>query len=179
MVNENDSTPIDWAGLAASLGTLSEGRETSGSGVAVQALELILGRDAIRAAVDYYVFPHGPGAELARSVLWQIRPWSAMQRCLEIYEESDDVDARRTAIELLRVVADHRVVDWIDRFLDDPDESIHGCGAGIVDQLLWSNLVQPDACAHLLEKMKVHSSEQVRETYAFVTKYLRSREDTP
>jgi hypothetical protein len=74
------SAEINWEKLAVDLGLLTAQGEHSGSGEARRALEIILGEDALRAAVDYYV-AHGRGGELARSVLWQLRPWSAMSRC--------------------------------------------------------------------------------------------------
>jgi hypothetical protein len=100
---------IDWEALARDLGLLREtetGRtEISGSGEARAALARIIGYDAIRSSVDDYV-ARIPGSELARSVLWLLHPPAAMERCWEIFRESSDVEDRRAAIELLRVVAD-------------------------------------------------------------------------
>jgi hypothetical protein len=177
MPDEGAPKNIDWAALAQSLGTLHEGGESGGSNVARKALELIIGESEIRAAVDYYV-SQNIGAELTRHVLWQIRPWSAMQRCCEIYEHSDDIDERRSAIELLRVVADGRAVPWVEQFLDDPDDGIQNWGAGVVDQLLWSDSVDPEDCKHLLDRMAAHPNSSVRDTYDFISKYLKSREES-
>ena len=45
-----------------------------------QAIEILLGEEILRQAVDYYISAE-PGSELARYVLWQIHPWSAMNHC--------------------------------------------------------------------------------------------------
>ncbi|MEO0853029.1 MAG: hypothetical protein AAFY15_05955 [Cyanobacteria bacterium J06648_11] len=129
--------------------------------------------EAVRTSVDYYVSGQ-PGSELARQVLWQIHPWSAMQRCKEIYDRSDDIHARRSAIELLRVVADARAVFWIEDFLNDPDEDIQNWGAGIVDQLLFSHLVDPEELSELLAKMAAHPNERVRRMHELIEDFLKS-----
>src|SRR4051794_31582783 len=46
---------VDWHTLAQKLGTLRDGGESGGSDLGRQALELIVGADALRAAVDYYI----------------------------------------------------------------------------------------------------------------------------
>lgn len=125
--------PIDWPLLAQRLA--ARDYEGYGSDHAMAALELIIGEEAIRQSVDFYVASE-PEAELARAVLWRLRPWSAMQRCYEIYHSGADIEYRRAAIDLLRVVADERAFDWIEEFLADPDEGIQGWGIGVLDQLL-------------------------------------------
>jgi hypothetical protein len=170
------SAEIDWEKLAVDLGLLTAQGEHSGSGEARRALEIILGEDALRAAVDYYV-AHGRGGELARSVLWQLRPWSAMSRCYEIYKQANTMDARRTSVELLRVVADRRAVPWITEFLEDGDAEVQAWGAGVLDQLLWSELIEPDEVEDLLRTAEHHQNEAVRERAEFIRSYLNAREE--
>jgi hypothetical protein len=166
---------IDWEGLARQLGTLDADGESGGSDVALRAIELLLGEECLRAAVDHYV-ARRPGSELARHVLWQLQPWSAMQRCYELSRSGADVDTRCAAVELLRVVADRRALPWVEDFLSDPHPGIQGLGAGVLDQLLWSGRVGPDECADLLRRLGEHPNEKVRETAAFIRSYLRRRE---
>lgn len=180
MTDNHRSKHIDWTGLVESLAL-----NNCGSDAALRAIEEIIGVDAIRASVDYYVSSHTsnyvskqPGAELARSVLWQLHPWSAMQRCREIYDHSDDIHARRSAIELLRVVANARAVPWIEDFMRDPDESIQNCVTGIVDQLLWSHLIDPESLRDLSAKMAVHPNKNVRSAHEIVEYYLKSDDDS-
>ena len=166
---------VDWHNLAQKLGTLRVSGESGGSDLGRQALELIVGVDALRSAVDYYV-AGTPGSELVRSVLAIVKPLSAMERCLEIARGEVDVESRRSAVELLRVVADGRGVDWAAEFLRDEDEGVHVWGAGIVDQLLWSGLADADDCGQLLETMDRHPNVEVRRRAVFTRTFLASRQ---
>ena len=165
---------IDWQALASQLGTLREGGESSGSQKACEALEILLGEDNLRRAVDYYISGK-PGSELARSVLWHIRPFSAIRYCYDIFKSNLPIEVRRSAVELLRVVADKRAVDWIDEFLNDEDADIQAWGAGVLDQLLWSELVEPEDVEYLLAKAETHSNIGVRDTAEFIRDFLKTR----
>lgn len=166
---------VDWHTLAQKLGTLRDGSESGGSDLGRQAMELIVGVDALRSAVDYYIVG-GPGSELARSVLALLKPSSAMERCLEIARGDADTESRRSAVELLRMVADGRGIGWAAEFLHDDDEGVQVWGAGIVDQLLWSDLADPDDCRQLLEAMESHPNAEVQQRAAFVRSFLASRQ---
>jgi len=72
--------------------------------------------------------PEANEAERPRSVLWLLRPWSAMLPCRELFSTAGDLQVRRSAVELLRVVADRRVVPWVPTFLADPDPGIQRWG---------------------------------------------------
>ena len=165
---------IDWTDLAQRLRSIGAG-EHAGSRMARLALEEIIGQEIFRSAVDHYI-TLAPGYELARHVLWLIHPFSAMARCHEIYTDSPNLDERRAAIELLRVVADGRALRWVSMYLNDPDDQIQCWAAAIVDQLLWSNLVEVEECETLLRMMAEHPHEGVREKHAFVMRYLAERE---
>ena len=165
--------PIDWRALAERLGTLRADGESGGSALGRQALEVILGAGALRAAVDYYV-ARLPGAELARSVLALLQPWPAMERCLEVWRGDADLDARRAAAELLRVIADRRALEWVPEFLRDRDEGVQTWGAGIVDQLLWSGQVDAE-CGTLLEEMQGHPNPGVRRYAELIGEFLARR----
>jgi len=169
-------SPIDWSALANQLGCLTPAGETSGSDKARQALELLIGEPAIRASVDHYI-ARAPGSELTRSVLWLLRPWSAMAYCHDIWRGSASIEARRAAVELLRVVADHRALGWVEHLLADEDEVIQHWGVGVLDQLLWSYLVSPEEAEPLLTRAETHSAATVRERAEFIRGYLRSRTD--
>jgi hypothetical protein len=165
---------IDWKALATEVGSLRGDGEIGGDHLARAALTRVIGDDEWRAAVDYYV-SLARGSELTRSVLWLLRPPAAMERCREIIASTVERD-RETAAELLRVVGDARIVPWIAGYLADANESVQNNAAGMVDQLLWSDLVEPEACADLLATMRVHASEGVRERAAFIDSFLAKRE---
>lgn len=175
MRDQQQTRLIDWVAVAETLGTIQQNGEIGSSRLASEALELILGEEAIRATVDHYISLQ-KGFELARSVLWLLKPWAAMQRCFELYNESSEIEVRRSAVELLRVVADSRVLPWIEEFLSDPDEGVQNWGAGIVDQLLFSHLVKPEACKELLEEMKTHENQEVRRMHAYILDFLSRHE---
>jgi len=160
------SPPIDWQALAQQLGTIRDvspdGQMELGSGeLARQALEQIVGVGHFADAVEHYVSGR-PGSELARSVLWLVRPWAATVRCRAIFDADPSLERRRRAVELLRVVADRRALGWIDDFLSDPDEEIQMWGVGVLDQLVFSELVAEEDCAGLLGRASRHTNPRVR-----------------
>lgn len=170
---------IDWTALARHVGSIDDsGQQRSGTDFARAALEQIVTPEVFVSAVDHYVSGR-PGGELARSVLWHCHPWYAMERCHELYTSSSDLDVRERAIELLRVVADRRALPWIAQYLEDPNPVIQAWGAGIVDQLLYSDLVEREECDALLRQMETHSNASVRERLRFIQQFLAEREETP
>jgi len=172
------SSEIDWENLAARLGTLREGGgESSGSDAAQRALEIIIGEDALRASVDYRLTCRR-GSGLAQSVLEQIHPWSAMSYCHENFKSHPNIETRRLAVALLKHVADRRALPWISEFLEDEDPQIQTWGACVLDQLLFSYLIEPEEAEDLLRKAEEHENEAVREQAASVRGYLRARAES-
>ncbi|QDU25296.1 hypothetical protein ETAA8_03600 [Anatilimnocola aggregata] len=169
-----DEPSIDWPALAREVGALTEKGESGGSDLARRAIVQLLGEEALRAAVDHYVAGK-PGSELARSVLWQLQPAVAMERCVELARSQGDSDTRSIAVELLRVVADARGLAWAAEFMQDADLGVQVWAAGIVDQLLWSRQAEPAACAELLSTMEAHSNPEVRHRAEFIRTYLAER----
>jgi hypothetical protein len=169
----SQSVKIDWEELASRLGLLAADGESSGSDAARRALELILGEDALRASVDHYL-AHRRGSALARSVLWQLRPWSAMSYCYEIFKGPHPIKTRRTAVELLRAVADRRPLPWVSEFLADEDADIQAWGAGVLDQLLWCELIEPEESEDLLRTAEQHENELVRKRAEFIRGFLHT-----
>lgn len=165
---------INWKELAIQVGSITENGETSGNQFALKALEVLLGENNLRLAVDYYITGR-PGSELARSVLWELRPSSAILYCYDIYKSDLPVEVRRSAVELLRVVADKRAVSWVEEFLKDDDAEIQRWGFGVLDQLLWSYLVEPEEVEFLLHEGETHPNIQVRERAEFIRSFLKDR----
>ena len=167
-------------GLARSFGLLEEvdGEvvgESGGSDAAKAALVEIVGKDVLRDAVDYYI-SFEPGFELARSVLWVLRPLVAMERCYEIYKSSQNPDERHSAIELLRVVGDRRAVPWIPEFLSDDDPVIRAWGIGLVDQLAWSSTISEDETRAILNGIGDHPDSYMLEKSKEIEDFLRDRD---
>lgn len=166
---------IDWKAMAVQLGTLREGSESSGSAEARKAIELLLGEDNLRKSVDYYI-SGGPGSELARSVLWLIRPWSAMSYCHEVYKSGRTLEARRMAVELLRVVADERALSWVAEFLGDADSGIQTWGIEVLEQLISSGSVEGEDAEQLLAEAEAHPNIHVRERAELIRENLSRAE---
>ena len=162
---------IDWKSLANKLNCGSSG----GTPYARQALSQIIADEAIIDAIDYYISAK-EGSELARSVLWLLHPKAGIDYCYKIYKnEKENIERKRSAVELLRVVADKSALMWSIEFLNDPDEGIQAWGAGLVDQLLWSDFVEKEDCQDILNIMKNHQNLAVRERYDFIMEFLNER----
>ena len=162
------SEPIDWVEISRKIGQNKPPIYSSSN--AMLALEQIIGEDVLRQAVSHYV-AWKPERELTRQVLWRLRPWSAMQRCYEIYRSDADREDRRAAVELLDVVGDERVLDWIDEFLADPDEWIQQGAVNILDQMLFGGGIRYNEPAmekvdRLLASAKTHPNFRVRQGIA-------------
>jgi hypothetical protein len=158
---------IDWRDLADTLETITlseQGHsERGGTDVAKSALTLILGDAALRDAVDFYV-AGGPGSETARSVLWMLRPPAAMERCREIILTSDDEQEAADAANLLQVVADRRVFDWLPELLASRNPGVRAWTVGIIDQLvIMTGEIELDEAMPLLDKALVDPAEQVKD----------------
>jgi hypothetical protein len=164
---------INWQSLAERVGAISQSKnrventdnwvESGSSDLARVAIEVLIGENNLRDAVDYYISGRS-GCELVKHILWQLHSWTAMEYCYKIYRSPDlDLNSRRMAIELLRVVGDRRSLIWIDEFLDDEDIYIQNYGIDLLSQLLFSDLIYPENARNLLAKSVNHINSYVRE----------------
>jgi len=64
---------------------------------------------------------------------------------------------------------------WISEFLEDEDALVQVWGIGVLDQLLWSNLIETESAEMLLRTAEQHRNHSVREQAAFIRSYLDSR----
>jgi HEAT repeat protein len=157
---------IDWGAIAEELATITStdcGRnERGGSDVAREALVKIIGDNAFRDAVDFYLSGQ-PGNELARSVLGLLRPPAAMERCLEVFRTSRDEQIVAAAVELLGMLADSRALDWIPEFLASDNVGARVWAVGIIDQLLiMTEEIEFNDAEPLIEIALNDSDERVR-----------------
>ena len=97
-----------------------------------------------------------------------------MSYCYEIFKGPQAIETRRTAVELVRVVADRRALPWISEFLEDKDADIQACGVGVLDQLLWSELIEPEEAEDLLRTAEQHENELVRKRAEFIRGFLHT-----
>jgi HEAT repeat protein len=157
---------IDWQALVQRLDNLNQSQASTDLESAKRAIEVSLGDDHWQAAVDYCI-QDKLGSELARSALKRLRPWPAMQRCYELFQTGDS-EMRCSAVELLDLIADGRVLPWLSEFLDDSDPIIQYLATEILDQLVWSGTVKYEECSELLQKVQGHPNAQVRVMAALI-----------
>lgn len=169
--------PIDWAELRRAV-RLQHGRdlddESFGTEEARLALCHLLGDDALRAAVDYYV-DWQPAREMARCALMILRPKAAVERCLEIYRSDPDPERRLWAAEALSWTADGDSLPVVEELLADPEPAIQRSGAYLLDQLLWTGLAHPHLAEPLLLLAEEHANADVRATASNIWEYLERR----
>jgi hypothetical protein len=99
-----------------------------------------------------------------------------MSYCYEIFKSDPSIERRRGAVELLRVVADRRALPWIAEFLENDDGLIQCWGVGVLDQLLWSRLIEPEDGEELLQTAERLPNEAVKERVEFIRGFLADRD---
>jgi len=170
------SRPVDWKALAQELGVLHDGQEGTSVDDYRRALELLVGEEVIRSGVDHYV-AGGQGMDLVAGVLSRIRPRSAMERCYQIFNSNADIETRRSAIDLMRMVADRSALAWVPEFLADPDQGVQNWGIEVVEQLLWTGTIDESEGGPFLREAERHPSEHVRKVVERTREMLRKRWD--
>ena len=132
-------THVDWSALAQQMGTvrvIDGGRaERGGTAIGYDAVARIVGEDVIVSAVEHHL-TYELGSELARSVLMVLRPYVAMERCLEIFRTSEDSETKASAICLLNYISDRRVLEWLPEITSSADPAVRVWAVGVIDQLL-------------------------------------------
>ena len=73
-----------------------------------------------------------------------------MNYCYQIYKNTDCIEVKRTVVELLRVAGDRRITCWIPEFLSDCDDGVQNWAVGIIDQFVFSGLIEPNEAESLL-----------------------------
>lgn len=137
--------PIDWEKLAGAVGDLNPDGSEGGSGTSSgqRALELLLGEENIRDAVDYWTTLE-PGAFTAESVLKIIGSWIAMERCYEIYKTEPRTERAARALFLLAGIADDRALPWIVEFFNDDWDNARWHGLVALQNILYGPLNDED-----------------------------------
>jgi HEAT repeat protein len=158
--------PIDWAALADQLGTITEVapgtlQESGGTQVAYDALIAILGEETIASAVAHYLALE-PGFAVAYSILKLLRPPLAMEMCVSIFRAADDQELAASAIELLRVVADRRVLDWLPEVFASPNPMVRMWAIGMLDQLYMRSEIESEEGGVFVVPMLQDPEEMVR-----------------
>jgi hypothetical protein len=171
---------VNWDQLARDAGVVtrrssSGGAMTStGSRQAARALEVLLGSQNIRRAVDLLISGRGSldARAIAGSVLAYIQSLEATEIAYRVYREASGDEAVQ-AVGLIKDIAHPRALEWVEEFLADP--GVAGVGIGVLDQLIFhhrANAESPEVHG-LLAIAAGHPNEHVREQAAFIQGYLR------
>jgi hypothetical protein len=75
---------------------------------------------------------------------------------------TNDVEEKRSAVDLLRFISDCRILAWVPEFLADPDEGVQNAGINVIDQLLFWQILHDDDVRPVLEAALNHSNTYVR-----------------
>lgn len=175
--NDEHERRIVWERLASEVGLIEASEpgvrnERGGNAAGRAALERIVGPARLIDAVEHYV-AMAPGFELARSVLRLLRPWSAMAHCHGIFRSRSSIQTRRSAVELLRTIADRRALPWVLEFLADGDPEIQYWGISLVLELSYTEALDPDHVAPILDAAREQANERVREVAREIAGRLR------
>jgi hypothetical protein len=169
--------PIDWRVIADEVGDLKPDGEEKGSGTlsGLRALELIIGDENIRGAVDWWASGE-PGAFTAEMVLCIIRSTVAMNYCYEIYKTEPNSLRSGAAVFLLYEMADRRVLPWIPEFLEDVSTTVRWNGVMALQNILAGPMGDDEVAAakQLLAKARTDADEGVREKATEVRNRLAS-----
>jgi hypothetical protein len=171
------SMAIDWRGIAGEVGNLNPDGTEKGSGTSsgIRALELIIGEENIRGAVDCWASDQ-PGAFTAEMVLRIIRSTVAMNYCYEIYKTEPNTRRSGAAVFLLYEMADWRVLPWVAEFLEDASTTVRWNGVMALQNILAGPLDDDEIAAakQSLTKAESDIDEGVREKAIEVRKRLAS-----
>jgi hypothetical protein len=157
---------IDWREVAASVGgfDLSGNERTVGTDGGRRAVEILLGEENLRDAVDHFVLQL-PGAYTVEMFLKIISSEVAMKRCLEIYKTEPNPYRACSAVFLLGSMADYKALSWVGEFLSDSNEAVRLNGLRVLQNILYGPLDDEDIATarKLFDKAESDPDATVRE----------------
>lgn len=157
---------INWKELAKQVGDLNPDGGVKGSGTESgrRALEILIGEEDLRDAVDHFISLE-PGAFTAEMVLNIIQSEIAMNRCYEIYKTEPDTYRACSAVFLLGSMADYRALSWVREFLEDSSELVRLNGLRVLQSILYCPLGDADIATakELIDRAETDSEPTVRE----------------
>jgi len=166
---------IDWRQIARQIGGLNPDGSEKGIGTESgrRALELIIGTENIRRAVDQWTSLE-PGAFTAERALLIIGSSIAMEYCYEIYKNEPNTDRAGRAIFLLSEMADGRFMRWARELMEDSNTRWNALVA--LEQVLAGPLDDEGIALgkELLEKAETDSDQMFRERAVEIHKRLAS-----
>jgi len=157
---------IDWKRVADEIGGLDDSGEEQITGTrgGRRALEILLGEQNLRDAVDYWNSQE-PGCFTAEMVLSIIKSKVAMDRCYEIYKTQHGSTNACSAVFLRGSFAGPEALPWVHEFLDDEQQAIRLNGIRVMRCILDGPLGDQDGelAKALLDKGESDPDAEVRE----------------
>jgi len=156
---------IDWKALDKQVGGCW------GTEPGIRVLELIVGEENIRDAVDHWI-TFEPGYGAAEQVLLIMRSGVAMEYCYEIYKNEPNTERSGRAIFLLSEMADWRFVRWARELMENPHTRWNALVA--LEQVLAGPLGDEgiELAKELLAQAEIDSDERLRERAVEIHKRL-------
>jgi len=166
---------IDWKRVADEIGGLDDSGEEQITGTrgGRRALEILLGEQNLRDAVDYWNSQE-PGCFTAEMVLSIIKSKVAMDRCYEIYRTRHGSNDACSAVFLLGSFAGTEALPWVREFLDDEQQVIRLNGIRVLRCILDGPLGDQDGelAKALLDKGGSDPDAEVRERTGQIRTHL-------
>jgi HEAT repeat protein len=173
---------IDWRALAQQVGDLNPDGSEKGSGreSGRRALELIIGEENIRGAVDQWASLE-PGAQTAEQALLIIGTTVAIEYCYEIYKTEPHTQRAEAAVFLLSEMADFRILRWVREFMEDSDESVRWNGLIALGRILQGPLGDEGIALakELLARAETDHDERLRARATEIRKQLAADSTPP
>ncbi len=169
----------DWKKLGLEVGSIKPNSyaESGGTMFAKKALDKILGDEWIRHTVDH-ALTLGPGAELAMNCLSHLSSSAAAKYAYSIYKSDFDPENRRLAVWLIKHLTVEESFQWVEEFLND--QTVIDWGVGVLDQLLWSSVIDydfhKDQIDALFNLALENSKGELKENIDFIKGYIKVRD---
>jgi len=169
---------IDWEAVAKQVGDITPGGETYGTPSGRRALEILLGEENLRGAVDYWI-SQKPGCFTAEMVLAIISSKVAMNRCYEIYKTEHGTENACSAVFLLGSFAHYEALPWIREFLADSSEGIRLNGLRVLQRVVYGPLGDKDGdiAKELFDKAESDPDPEIRERAQQIRSHLPPHQD--
>jgi hypothetical protein len=168
---------VDWKELARQVGDLNPDGSEKGSGTdsGRRALELIIGEQNIREAVDQWASLE-PGAFTAEKALLIIGSTVAMEYCYEIYKKEPNTPRADAAVFLLSEMADSRFMRWAREFIEDKNGGVRWNALTALGQVLQGPLGDEEItlAKELLAKAEKDSEQRLRQRATQIRTQLAS-----
>lgn len=157
---------IDWKRVANEIGGIDDSgnEKITGTQGGRRALEILLGEQNLREAVDYWN-SQKLGCFTAEMVLSIVESQVAMERCYEIYKTQHGSKNACSAVFLLGSFAGTAALPWVREFLEDQEQVIRLNGVRVLRRILDGPLGDEDSALakELLKKGEADPDTEVRE----------------